>query len=158
MIQAQWYSIRAWQVDGTKENLERPGTWRSHRGNNGTVLGGSKSTKLSTFKISHFKIPVVHKTIQDHPLLADRHHYGWKLQCRMTVWRFRILQYSGLRFPVIICDLKAEPIIEPQSLARPAFVQGRQWKAVRGCAVQGTVDSVYSIEYKCTKFRNIQQP
>ena len=40
MIQAQWYSIRAWQVDGTKENLERPGTWRSQRGNNGTVLGG----------------------------------------------------------------------------------------------------------------------
>ena len=38
----------------------------------------SKSIRLSTFKISHFTIPVVYRTKQDHPLLADRHHYGWK--------------------------------------------------------------------------------
>ena len=88
MIQAQWYSIRAWQVDGTKENLERPGTWRSQRGNNGTVLGGvqiHQTFHFQKFHISQFLwCTEPSKTI--HYWLTGIIMAG-SLQYRMIVWR-----------------------------------------------------------------------
>ena len=99
MIQAV-VCIMAWQVHRTKEHLERPGTWRSQRGNSGTILGNVQNPAdfpLSKFHISQYlQYTEPSKTI--HYWLTGTIMAGG-LQYRMIVCGgFGILQNSGLRF------------------------------------------------------------
>ena len=78
----------AWQVHRTKEHLERPGTWRSQRGNSGTILGNVQNPSNFPLSKSYSSQYLQYTEPQDHPLLADRHHYGWRFTVQDdSVWR-----------------------------------------------------------------------